>query len=95
MENLEKLLDKANVGFSIDDVRVNNLFYADDILLIANTKEELERLLNITEEYGLKNEIKFNPDKTNYILCFFQLYIFMFFNFKTKFFYYTSTVKLF
>ena len=53
MENLEKLLDKANVGFSIDDVRVNNLFYADDILLIANTKEELERLLNITEEYGL------------------------------------------
>jgi hypothetical protein len=46
---------------------INLLLYADDIVLISNSKREMQRLIQVVEEFGLKREIKFNPNKTNYI----------------------------
>lgn len=67
-ENLGKYLDNTEAGIIIGNIKINNLFYADDILLIANTKEEMNKLLIKTEEYGRKLEIKFNPEKTTYVV---------------------------
>jgi hypothetical protein len=67
-ENLGKYLDNTEAGIIIGNIKINNLFYADDILLIANTKEEMNKLLIKTEEFGNKLEIKFNPEKTTYVV---------------------------
>jgi exonuclease III len=67
-ENLGKYLDNTEAGIIIGNIKINNLFYADDILLIANTKDEMNKLLIKTEEYGKKLEIKFNPEKTTYVV---------------------------
>ncbi|RMZ93192.1 RNA-directed DNA polymerase from mobile element jockey-like [Brachionus plicatilis] len=44
--------------------------YADDVILLTNNIDELNRLLKITEKYGSDFEIKFNPNKTSYIVLF-------------------------
>ena len=38
-------LDKAKVGIKIAGRNINNLRYADDTTLMAESKEELKRLL--------------------------------------------------
>ena len=38
-------LDEAQVGINIARRNINNLIYADDTTLIAETKEELKSLL--------------------------------------------------
>lgn len=65
MEELIELLDKDKSGVTIGNCKINNMFYADDIILIANKISDLNRLLSITTEYGNSFEIKFNPEKTN------------------------------
>ena len=41
--------------------------YADDIVLFANKKHEMQLMFHIIEKFGSGLEIKFNPDKTNYL----------------------------
>ncbi len=67
-EKLGHILDNTKIGIKIGELIINNLFYADDILLIASTKDEMNKLLKLTEEFGKNSEIKFNPDKTNYVV---------------------------
>ena len=43
-------LDKAQVGIKIAGENINNLRYADDITLMAESKEELKRLLMKVKE---------------------------------------------
>jgi hypothetical protein len=69
MEELNERLNSLNIGFKISNIYINNLMYADDVLLIANSKEELERLLEVTTEFGKDFEIKFNPDKTTFMIA--------------------------
>ena len=51
-------LEEAQAGIKIARRNINNLSYADDITLIAESKEELKSLLmkvkEKTEEVGLK-----------------------------------------
>ena len=43
-------LDEAQVGINIAGRNINNLRYADDIILMAESKEELKSLLMKKEE---------------------------------------------
>ena len=45
------------------------LLYADDIILIAETHEDLQKQLNIFHDYCLAWKLKVNIDKTK-IVCF-------------------------
>ena len=47
---------------------VNILLYADDIVLFANSKQEMQLMINIVEKFGSGSEIKFNPEKTNFLV---------------------------
>lgn len=67
LEDLEDLVDKTKIGVVIGKILINLLLYADDIILISNTKKEMQILLNLVEKFGKDREIKFNPDKTNFI----------------------------
>ena len=57
-------LDEAQAGIKIAGRNINNLRYADDIILMAESKEELESLLMKVKEEGEKADLKLNIKKT-------------------------------
>ena len=67
VEDLITEVESSKSGIKIQDIKVDIIMYADDILLISDTKESLQMLLNVTQRYGHKWEIKFNHDKTVYM----------------------------
>ena len=57
-------LDKAQAGIKIAWRNINNLRYADDITLMAESEEELKSLLMKVKEESEKVGLKFNIQKT-------------------------------
>ena len=57
-------LDEAQAGIKIDKRNINNLRYADDTTLMAESKEELNSLLTKVEEEREKTGLKLNIQKT-------------------------------
>ena len=56
-------LDKAQAGIKILGININNLIYADDTTLMAESEEELKSLLKVKEE-SEKVGLKLNIQKT-------------------------------
>ena len=57
-------LDKAQAGIKISRRNINNLRYADDTTLMAESKEELKSLLIKVKEESEKVGLKLNIQKT-------------------------------
>ena len=57
-------LDEAQAGIKIAGRKVNNLRYADDTTLMAESKEELKSLLLKVKEESEKPGLKLNIQKT-------------------------------
>ena len=53
-------LDEAQAGIKIAGRNINNLRYADDIILMAENKEELRSLLMKVKEESEKSGLKLN-----------------------------------
>ena len=53
-------LDEAQAGIKIAGRNINNLRYADDTTLMAESEEELKRLLMKVKEESEKYDLKFN-----------------------------------
>ena len=56
-------LDEAQAGIKIARRNVNNLSYADDTTLMAESEEELKSLLRKVKEESEKAGLKFNIQK--------------------------------
>ena len=57
---LNARLDEAQAGIKIARRNINNLRYADDIILIAESERELKSLLMMVKEESEKAGLKFN-----------------------------------
>ena len=57
-------LEEAQAGIKIAGRNINNLRYADDITLIAKSKEELKSILMKVPEDSEKVDFKLNIQKT-------------------------------
>jgi hypothetical protein len=68
IEEVIALLDESGYGIKIGNMVVKILLYADDIVLFANSKQEMQLMINIVEKFGTGLEIKFNPEKTNFLV---------------------------
>ena len=62
-------LDEAQAGIKIAGRNINNLRYADDTTLMAESKEELRSLLMKVKEESEKVGLKLNIQKTKIMLC--------------------------
>ena len=60
-------LDKAQAGTKIAGRNINNHGYADDTTLMAESEEELKRLLMKLKEESEKAGLKLNIQKTKII----------------------------
>ena len=61
-------LDEAQTGIKIARRNINNLRYADDTTLIAESEEELKSLLMKVKEESEKVGLKLNIQKTNFTI---------------------------
>ena len=57
-------LDESQAGIKISTRNINNLRYADDIILMAESEEELKSLLMEVKEESEKSDLKLNIQKT-------------------------------
>ena len=57
-------LDESQAGIKITRRNNNNLRYADDIILLAESEEELKSLLMKVKEESEKTDLKLNIQKT-------------------------------
>ena len=57
-------LDKAQAGIKIAGRNINNLKYADDIMVIAESKEELKSLMMKVKEESEESGLKLNIQET-------------------------------
>ncbi|CAF1140494.1 unnamed protein product [Brachionus calyciflorus] len=62
-EDIIRELEERNIGTKIHETYTGVTMYADDILLLSPNIKELQDAINVCENFGLKNEIKFNPEK--------------------------------
>ena len=60
-------LDEAQAGIKISRRNINNLRYADDTTLMAESKEQLKRLLMKVKEESEKVGLKLNIHKTKIV----------------------------
>ena len=60
-------LDEAQVGINIARRNINNLRYADDITLMAESEEELKSILMKVKEESEKTGLKLNVQKTKIV----------------------------
>ena len=60
-------LDEAQAGIKTEERNINNLRYADDNTLMAESKEELKSLLIKVNEKSEKAGLKLNIQKTKII----------------------------
>ena len=57
-------LDEAQAGIKIAGRNINNLRYADDTILMAESEEELKSLLMKVKEESEKADLELNIQKT-------------------------------
>ena len=60
-------LDEAQAGIKIARRNINNLRYADDTTLMAESEEELKSLMMKVKEESEKAGLKFNIQKTKIV----------------------------
>ena len=63
-ETLEEGLEEAEAGIKIARRNINNLSYADDTTLMAESEEELKSPLMKAKEESEKDGLKLNIQKT-------------------------------
>ncbi|KAG7304054.1 hypothetical protein JYU34_007818 [Plutella xylostella] len=68
MNNLIGELSRTGVGCHIDGVCINNLSYADDMVLLCPSITALNKLLSICENYAVAHGLKYNAKKSEYVI---------------------------
>ncbi|XP_048002070.1 uncharacterized protein LOC125238707 [Leguminivora glycinivorella] len=61
-------LSRTPVGCRVDDVSVNNISYADDMVLLTPSVRAMRKLLGICEEYVGKHGLLYNAKKSEYMV---------------------------
>lgn len=68
VNNLLVELSSTHVGCHVDGINVNNLSYADDMVLLSPSICGVRRLLSICEVYAEKHGLKYNPIKSELLV---------------------------
>ncbi|CAG9131897.1 unnamed protein product [Plutella xylostella] len=68
IDDLIRGLRSTNVGCHIGGVCVNNLSYADDMVLLSPSIRGLQKLLSVCEHYANAHGLKYNVSKTEMLV---------------------------
>ena len=68
MRNLQDLLEKAKCGILFKEMLIPALLFADDIVLMANSDDELQKMLNIVDNFGKRWSLSFSEKKSKVMI---------------------------
>ena len=68
MDDLSNQLNECQTGCMMGTSLLNHLMYADDLVIFSPYSAGMQRLLQICSDYGVNNDIKFNPIKSNMMI---------------------------
>ena len=64
IDELNRVLSRSQSGCTIEGRMINNISYADDMVILAPSVSALQDLINVCEEYALKHDIMYNANKS-------------------------------
>ena len=64
MNDLVNMLRQSNIGIDITSQLINCLLFADDVVLMANSQDELQKSLQISHNCACKWNLRFNSKKS-------------------------------
>ena len=64
----KEALDDTNLGMKINGVTINNIRYADDTVLLADSLEDLQQLLSNINSVGERYGLNINVGKTKLMI---------------------------
>jgi len=68
IDGLAREVRRANQGVRILDLKINILLFADDIILLGSSRQELQKLLDIVSCYSEKWKFAFNGNKSKVVV---------------------------
>ena len=68
IDGLARELERSECGAVVSGQHLPALLYADDIALLASSRERLQRLLDICSDYALRYQFEFNAAKSNVVM---------------------------
>ena len=68
MSDLTEFLRKSKCGFPFENDIIPCLLYADDIVLTAENENQLEKMLGITNQFGVKWGFQFSEKKSKVLI---------------------------
>ena len=68
INTLAKEIEESGIGVVINGIKVAILLYADDIVIIASSEDELKQGLRIVTDWGKKWRCSFNQDKSKVVV---------------------------
>jgi hypothetical protein len=63
ISELSKELEASGLGVRVGGIIIPGLFFADDMVLLAQSEEDLQKLLHIAAKFGDKRDLTFNGKK--------------------------------
>ncbi|XP_053615263.1 uncharacterized protein LOC128678044 [Plodia interpunctella] len=61
-------LSNRHIGCRIDDISINNISYADDMVLLSPTVRALRELLGLCEQYARQHGLLYNINKSEFMV---------------------------
>ena len=61
-------ISNLKLGITYGQMNIDILMYADDIILMASTIQDAQKMLDEVTKFGETHQIKFNPTKTNLLI---------------------------
>ena len=68
INELARLIKEESIGVSTCNVQTGCLFWADDVVLLANSEKELQRMLDIASDFSRSWKLDFNSDKSKVLV---------------------------
>ena len=67
MDQINQAIKEKNLGIKIEDteIKIPSLLWVDDVMVIAESIEELQQMLNVINEIAAEYHIEFGMPKSN------------------------------
>ena len=67
INDLAAEINQLELGVNIGDLKISILLYADDIVILANSEQDLQQMLNTLNHWCQKWQLNVNEEKTKII----------------------------
>ena len=68
LADFAKELDSVETSICAEKDKINAIFWADDILMLADNENKLQDMLGLLENYAHANKLEINTDKTKVMI---------------------------